>query len=491
MLANYAISFMLTPFITEHLGIETYGFVSIANNFVNYFGIATIAITAFMVRYISIAYHSGDMKTANQYFSSSVFCCTLLSGVILLITLFLVWKLQYILVIPDNILLDVKILFAFTFVTFTLNLGITPFSSAFYIKDRLDYSTVFRIISYVIQALSLVLFFSFLSPKVWYVGLGALIAGFSLLVLFFFASKKLTPELSFELSDVSKHKILDLIKNGIWDAFNQLGNVLNSGLDLLIANLLLTALETGEISVAKTMATMFASLLSMISHLLQPSLIKAYSTGDLEFFKKTISKSMRLCGFFSNLVFAGFFALGIAYYKLWLPYEDSNILFILTIISFANYVTDGLMRPVYYIGTLTTKNKIPCFVTIGGGVLNVISMLILIKFTSIGIYSVVITTAIIMIGINLLFNPIYGAKCVGISSLFFYKIIMRSLLSCAIMAAAFWGTSFLIKPNSWITLILVSLLLTLEGIIIYFALNINKNEAKSVFYKLFKKADKE
>ena len=118
MIVNYAINFFLTPYIANSLGMEAYGFVSIANNFVNYAGIVTMAITAFMVRYISVSFHSGNIKEANEYFSSSVFCCFLVSGIILLFILILSFRLEYILNIPNDLLHDVKILFVFVFITF-------------------------------------------------------------------------------------------------------------------------------------------------------------------------------------------------------------------------------------------------------------------------------------------------------------------------------------------------------------------------------------
>lgn len=57
---------------------------------------------------------------------------------------------------------------------------------------------------------------------------------------------------------------------------------------------------------------------------------------------------------------------------------------------------DIFLQPIYYVNTLTVKNKIPCFITIIGGLLNVVGMFILIKYTNLGVYAVPITTAVIM-----------------------------------------------------------------------------------------------
>ena len=52
---SYAINFLLTPYITDNVGIEAYGFVSIAKTAVSYAEIITVALTTFVVRYISIS----------------------------------------------------------------------------------------------------------------------------------------------------------------------------------------------------------------------------------------------------------------------------------------------------------------------------------------------------------------------------------------------------------------------------------------------------
>ena len=50
---SYLINYFLTAYITEHVGIEAYGFVSMAKTSVNYAHIITIALTNFTVRYIT------------------------------------------------------------------------------------------------------------------------------------------------------------------------------------------------------------------------------------------------------------------------------------------------------------------------------------------------------------------------------------------------------------------------------------------------------
>ncbi len=78
--------------------------------------------------------------------------------------------------------------------------------------------------------------------------------------------------------------------NGIWNSLNTLGNTLNSGLDLIIANLMLSGVATGQISVAKTIESMFTMLYQVVFQPFQPRLLKAYASGNREILRKRASK---------------------------------------------------------------------------------------------------------------------------------------------------------------------------------------------------------
>ena len=170
----------------------------------------------------------------------------------------------------------------------------------------------------------------------------------------------------FNKDSFSVSKLKNLVGNGIWNSLNSLGNELNSGLDLIISNLFLNGVATGQIAVVKTIGTMFSMLYEVVYQPFQPNLIKAYASGDVNIFINEQKKAMRICGYFSNVAFAGFVALGGLYYKLWLPSEDTKLLHMLTIVTVLGSVTAGVMRPIYYVYTLTLKNKLPCCVINAG-----------------------------------------------------------------------------------------------------------------------------
>lgn len=490
VMLSYAINFVLTPFITKQLGIEAFGFVTLAKTLIGYAGILTIALTSFIIRYISIDFHKSQFKEANEYYSSSIGACLTLSLFILISGVFLVLVLEKLIKIPTTLISSVKLLFIIVLVNFCITTVTTPFTTATYIKNRLDLSGCIKILSYALEAIIMYILFSKFEARVWYVGMGSLGACVVTFITNYFLTHKLTPELKFNRSYISFSKIKNLLSNGIWNSINQLGNVLNSGLDLLISNLLLTDVGTGQISVAKTISTMFVSLLQIVSQPFQPLLIKAYASEDKEYFLYELKKSMNICGYFGNIAFAGFFALGNLYYKLWLPGQDNELLHILTLITVFNYITDSLMRPIYYVNTLTLKNKIPCIVTIFGGFLNVVSMYILLKYTHLGVYAVVITTAVIMVSINLFFNPIYASKCLGIRYRYFYPVILRHILSCAILCIVLKVINYVINPHNWSGLILTAIIMAIVGFVFHISITMGVRYLYTLIQKFIMKISK-
>ena len=197
---------------------------------------------------------------------------------------------------------------------------------------------------------------------------------------------------------------------------------------------------------------------------------------------------MKISGMLSNIAFAIVVSVGYIYYTLWVPTQDCDLLYRLTIIAVATSIFEGPVYPLYYIYTLTVKNKIPCIITIVGGVLNILGMYLLIKYTKLGVYAIFITTAIIMLTINGISNPIYMSTCLKIPKATFYGVLARHVVSCSVMTILFCFVSKYFVITSWGGFIVSCAVLVFCGIIIHALIMFNKNEWKSLMKKLRGKA---
>ena len=481
---SFLLTFFLTPYMTKVLGTEAYGFVAIAKNFAGYAMIITTALNSYAARYVALQYHNQKYKEANRYFSSVFWGDALISFVIFLFSLIAVIYLQFILVIPNELIISVKILFLITFINFSLSTLKTVFPTAFYISNRIDVSGYINSLTYIIEIVTLILLFRFANPQLWYVSLGSCVAtcvAFYIQVKF---CKKLTPELRIKREYVSLNAIKELVFNGMWNAFNSLGNMLNSGLDLIVSNLMLSTLSAGQLAITKTLSMVFNSFNQIIAQPFQPLFLKSYANNDKQQLLSYFRLSMKTSGMLSNIIFGGYIAYGLAFLKLWIPEQNIFLIHKLMILTMIALAPEGLIYPLYYIYTLTIKNKLPCIITIIGGLLNVIGMYFLIRYTDLGVYAVPLTTAIIMTVINFVTNPLYMCYCLHIKWYSFYPTIIRNIISTIMISFVFSIINYTIEIDNWVALILVAGFSALAGGLIHILVVFDKTE-KHVVWGMF------
>lgn len=460
---NYIISLFLTPYITNEIGAEAYGFVTLAKTFISYAGIITLALNSYATRYIAIAYHEGDRERCNKYFSSVLYADVILGLAIFAVFSIVIWRLESLLSISSELVSQVRFLFMLTAVGFTITTIGTVFQSSAYIKNQLDKTNIFKGISYVLEAIILILLFSVFKAQLWYVGIGTLVSTIFIVLTNILLYKSYTPDIKVSCAKVSIDAIKELVLAGIWNALNSLGNMLNTGLDLIVSNLMLTALAMGQLAIAKTVSSMFYALFQLIAQPFQPMLLKSYSENNKGKLLDDLITSIKIAGLVSNIAFAGFATLGLMYYELWIPTQDIELIWKLTVLSLLGSVIEGAIYPLYYIYTLTVKNKIPSIVTIIGGLLNVGGMFFLIRYTNLGVYAIVLTTTVIMTFISLIFNPLYMTKCLDIKWTTFYPSILKHIVSCIIMVGTFYVVSLIPSPTSWMWLLIKAAICVVMG----------------------------
>lgn len=479
---NYFINFFLTSFVTDNIGTAAYGFVSLSKSFASYALIASTALNSYSSRYITIEYHKENYKKANEYFNSVLFTNVILGAMLLFIAVIFTSVIERIpLNVPSEIAFDVKVLFVLVFLNLFVSLSGTVFQVAAIIKNQLILVSIAKACSYIVEAIILIAIFSLRTPHIYYVGFGMVAATFVIVVVNCIIRKLCTPQLIIDLKFYRFHAVKELVINGIWNSLNALGNTLNSGLDLLVSNMLLSAVTMGQVSIVKSIVNIFSSLYQMVGQPFEPIFLKDYAKDNKNDLLTHLKFSMKISGLFSNLAFAGVVAYGLCYYKLWIPNQNCELLYRLTIIAVATSIFEGPMYPLYYIYTLTIKNKVPCVITIIGGILNVLGMFVLIKYTNLDIYAVFLTTAIVMTIINGITNPIYMAHCLKIRCFTFYPDLMKHIVSCVFMTIALKIVGGILNPTSWISLIGSALLSCAIGTLIHVLVVFGVSDLKKAF----------
>lgn len=464
---NIGINFLIVPYVSESIGVNAYGFVTLANTVITYIDVISVALNSFASRYIAIEYHKHNYKLAQKYYSSIFVANLFLSAGIATIAICLVPQLQNFINISVNLQKDVKILFAFVISRYILVLLRNAFEVSNFIKNRLDLTEKIRALSYFIQAGILVLICNVLNAHVWYVGAASFVAAVFMLITQAVCAKKYTTEIKIRIRDFSFSCVKDFIVSGIWNSINSIGNLLNSGLDLLITNKMLSEFIMGMISVSKTLGTVCYTLVVAISGSFRPAQLKFYTENNIAGLANSLCDSMRITGAISAIVIGGFFSCGKNFLQLWIPSQNINTIFTLSMIVLASDILTGVVNPLYYVFTLTKKLKVPCMITIAMGAVNVVSMFFLIKYTHLGALAVVLTTMVLNL-LHFVDTPLYAAYCLGISARIFYKPIFKHLLNC-LFCCSFMNTVNLLMPETenWIRLFEKIILSGMIGVIIF------------------------
>lgn len=120
---NMGISFFLAPIIEAQMA-NTYGFVTLANQFVLYAQIVVSALNTMASRFVTIHIHRGEEQEAREYFSSVFFGNVIMAGIFLLPALVIVIFMGNLpfLHVPADALHDVQLLWAFVFLNFFLSI---------------------------------------------------------------------------------------------------------------------------------------------------------------------------------------------------------------------------------------------------------------------------------------------------------------------------------------------------------------------------------
>jgi Na+-driven multidrug efflux pump len=155
----------------------------------------------------------------------------------------------------------------------------------------------------------------------------------------------------------------------------------------------------------------------------QPQIVEYYANKDYEKAKNETIKSMKISGIFGNIPFCYIVIFGSYFCSLWMPTIELKLLSILCIITFINVFTGGLILPLYNIFTICNKTKWNAFLNIGSGFISFVLVLIILKFTNLGVYAIVGVSAIVGLLNGFILVPLFASKSLNVKLSSFYGAI--------------------------------------------------------------------
>lgn len=480
LVIQYVVSFIISPIIVRNLGEAANGYTQLANNFVSYASLITIAFNSMAARFMSISYHQGKLDQMGRYYASVEAVNLILSVVMIPLSIILILKLDHIIVIERYLDFDVRILFACVFANFILSLVTSVLSTALFVLNKLYIQNMITLLINVVRTVTISILFFIFQPKIFYVSFTALILTMISIPIYLFLKKKYFPKMGIKNGGVSREAVKNLLKAGIWNTVNQCGHMLMTGMDLLLSNLFITPTAMGILSVAKTFPTAISGIVTAVNGSFTASLTEEWAKNDMSSFLKELRSSMKISSVMLSIPISVFITFSVPFYKLWMPTLDYRQLAILSFLSVMQFIPWTGPSALYNVFTAANKLKVNALAFVGSGVLNVIIVYFCLKNNDNGIYAIAGVSCVISIIRNLVITVPYIASLLKVKWYTFYREILLSIVCCGIVCVISIVFQQVISAESWPALILGVGLSCMFSFAVLIFIVLNKNEREKI-----------
>lgn len=489
MAVNLFISFWMSPYIIRTIGVEANGFISLANNFVSYANLIVTALNAMAARFITIAYVQEDYKKANLYYNSVFWGNLIIVAVFLLPAVYLVTRIEYIIDVPAEILLDVKLLFSLVFVSFFVRTGAPNYDCGTYITNRLDLAYIPNVFTSLMRCVMLVCMFTIWTPHVWYVSFVSTLLGFVTLGIAGYWTHKLTPELRINLKSpvCSWRAVKELVGAGMWSAMAGGGAMLLTSLDLLMCNLHVGATAMGILSLSKTLPGILGDFSGSITDAFLPEMTINYAKGDKDTLLRDLNKAMKISAVLVTIPAAGIVAMSDLFYSLWVPSMDAKLLQILTSLAILSYVINSGIIVLHRVFAIVNRTRLSAAAMMVTGVCSLVITWLMIIYTDWDIYAVAGVSSLVTICKNVFFVTPVTAKLLGYKATQFYPQLGITLV-CTFSTLIMCTLVRMVLPvNSWVTFFAACALVGILSFMTNVYVVLNKEERAAVFGRIRRK----
>ena len=486
VVVSLSISFLLTPYLIDTAGKEAYSFFPLANNFVSYMSIITLALNSMASRFITISLVQNDVNKAHRYFSSVFFSNVLLSAILLLPCLIITVFIDRFLNIPTELIGDVRILFGLVFASMIVNLVFSVYDVSTFATNRMDLRGGKDILQNVLRAALLILLYRFCTASVVYLGVAALFTMLFNGVVQYIFTRKLLPDYRVRLAEFDKTAVKEILSSGVWNSINSIGSILLQSVSLLIANVMIGAAESADLSIVQTLSNLMTTVICAIYGVLLSRISLVYARGDTDATVAEVHFSQKMLGLISTTPGVLIVIFGKAFYSLWVPDLDSGYLQALSVANIIPVLIHSSMWTVYGLNVTNNKLKQPALVLILTGAISALLSVVLIKVFDMGTLALPVASAVCNILFYVVYLPAYAAKEMGVRPLTFYPHMGRSLVFCAVMILALYPLVEHLAIFSWIAFFGYGAVAGCLGLVLYILICFTKQDRAQLFGGLIK-----
>lgn len=444
---------------------------------IGYTSIITTAVGGMASRFITMRIYKNDYEGASYYFNTVLVANGILSIIFTLISIVCVVYLPYIITIPENLVFEIKILFAFACASMIVGLASSILGTGTFVKNRVDVTASRTVITNLVRVAMILLLFAIFKPSIIYMSLSAFVA--SLLGVYYNMRFKkiflneipISPLKYFKLSYLK-----ELVGSSIWNSVNQLSFLLLTQLDLIITNIFIGVTETGDYSIAKLMPSLVQSFIVVLVGAFIPYFTILYAKEKHEELIREINKSVKLLGIASSIPIGFLIVYGSSFFKLWIGEQYSDMINTLSVLSLIPLVFSCSINTIFHVYTITNKLKVPSIVLLINGIINTLLVFVLLKFTKLGVLTIPIASMCTLIIKNITFTPMYAAFCLGQKLYIFHKNLLLGCSSCLCVMLISCVCRYFVASDTWISFITSGALVSTISLFLCLFIFLSKQE---------------
>lgn len=453
---QFIINFYVTRTIIAKCGMEANGFLNLANDFIMYLSVVSSVLNSVSGRFISLAMNKGDIDKAKKYFSSTLIANFGIVIIFILAGSIFIPNIDKFLKIPVELVQDVKITFMFTLISYAITIVSSVFTVSTYITNKLDINGFRNAIQYLIRFVCILIFFVMWDVKIYAVSIASVIGAFCIGIANVQLTKKLTPELSFKVSNFNWNSVKEIMASGCWISISNLSTIFIRYLDLIVANLFIGATAMGLLSSARTMPNYVTSLITTLGALFSPEFVIIFAKGDIKGLSEKVKSAMKMMALIIYVPVCGLIIYAEPFYRLWLhslTADELTTVVTLSTITVVQALFNATTLPVAQLSIVTNKVKLPVAISFACGISNLLVVFLALKYTDIGVYAIVISSTCILLLRYIVFNCWYGEQMIGVAKGTFFKTLISIVPLCIILLCTMFFVKKIIVPDNWIMLV--------------------------------------
>ena len=418
------ISFAITGILVRELGEELFGVVPLLSSMNKYIGLVTVVLSASVGRFVSLSYFKGKIFEANKYYSSSFFGLLLIAIVAFLCLLVFSFYLEKVFQFPVENYYDVQLFFLLSVGALLVSSLLSTFNVPAFIKHSFYLTDIVGALSKIVQ-IGFLFFLIGHITLVWF-GLSLMLAAIVSLLLTYYFSVRLIPDLRVTIENVFISKLRDMSGMGINSFFNSFGILLYTSSDVIIVNILLGSVESGHYGIAVQCGMTVTLLGGSISRLLAPVIVELIAKDKKYELINYIIRFTKLIVVFSAIPFVVFIGLSKPILYIWLG-EGFQSLYLIIICVVCNQLLHQTTSLAFTYFNMKNRLRLPAIMTFITGILNIVLSIVLVMYTDLGIYGVALGTCISIFIKTVGFNVIYASKLLDTSPFLIWKAVLKGL----------------------------------------------------------------